>query len=795
MDEYIEAWVSQALADEDFSSYKVELNGGTENGGGFVGDVLFVKVHGVAAGGKAKHLHLVLKVSKDNVTFRENLGMVAFHQEIIIYEDVFPAFEAFQRQKQIRTPFCAYPRCFKCLKLENKEVLALEDLNLSGYRHNDRNVCMNLAHIKMVLRQYARLHALSFALRDQNKPLFDSLAVQIKDSFADFLLQAKVAYDAGIQEALDLLKESGDEDLYQKYRNLSENGADRLIKIVARTDEQSVIVHGDCWNNNFMFQYENNNQASPTSVMILDWQFSSLKSPAYDLAYFLYTTGAKSANLFHQFLQEYHKHLSDFLIELGSSPNLFTFEDLQRHWKDFQLMSLLFIPTAFKFVLGDKDDLPDFSCMKGDQNLGQYLSCVPRPKSKEYYERLKCAVKLFSLIMNECLESWVKEAIASEDISSYEVELRGSTENGDSFIGQVLFVEVQGIDGNGKPKQLHLAVKLPKENATFRENMGKMSFHQEIIIYEDVFPAFERFQHQRQIRNPFSAHPRCFKCLKLEDKEVLALEDLNSAGYAHHNKDICMNLAHIRMVLREYAKLHALSLALRDQNKPLFDSLTRRLKDPFVDFLSESKAAFNTGIQEVLDLLQRSGDEDLYQKYKELSKGGADRLVEIIATIDEKAVIVHGDCWNNNFMFQYKNNDNTSPTNVMILDWQFSSLKSPAYDLAYFLYTTSTRSANLFHQYLQEYHKHLSDFLIQLGSSPNLFTFEDLQSHWKDFQIMGLLFIPTSFKFVVGDKDNLPDFSEIVEGQKMGDYLRSVPLPKNKEFYERLKCAIEFADV
>ncbi|VEN62677.1 unnamed protein product [Callosobruchus maculatus] len=396
--------------------------------------------------------------------------------------------------------------------------------------------------------------------------------------------------------------------------------------------------------------------------------------------------------------------------------------------------------------------------------------------------------------MNKYIESWVKEAIDGEDISSYEVELRGSTENGDSFIGQVLFVKVQGTDGNGKPKQLNLAMKLPKENATFRENMGKVSFHQEIIMYEDVFPVFETFQHQRQIRTPFSAYPRCFKCLKLEDKEVLALEDLNAAGYAHHNKDICMNLAHIRTVLREYAKLHALSFALRDQNKPLFDSLTAQLKEPFLDFLTESKVAFDTSIQETLDLLKSSGDEDLYQKYKRLSKGGASRLVEIIATVDEKAVIVHGDCWNNNFMFQYKNNDKSSPTSVMILDWQFSSLKSPAYDLAYFLYTTSTRSANLFHQYLQEYHKHLSEFLIQLGSSPKLFTFEDLQRHWKDFQIMGLLFIPTAFKFVVGDKDNLPDFGQIVEGQKMGDYLMSVPLPKNKEFYERLKPAIEFAD-
>ncbi|VEN62676.1 unnamed protein product [Callosobruchus maculatus] len=393
MNEYIETWVRQALVGEDFSSYKVELNGGIENGGGFVGDVLFVKVYGVAENGKAKHLHLALKVSKDNVTFRANIGMTAFHQEIVIYEAVFPTFEAFQRQKQIRTPFCAYPRCVRCLKLENKEVLALEDLNLSGYTHHDRNVCMNLAHIRMVLREYARLHALSFALRDQNKLLFDSLTTKMKKVFADFLSEAKVAYNGGIQEALDLLKKSGDEDLYQKYKKLSKGGADRLIEIVTMTDEKTVIVHGDCWNNNFMFQYKNNDQTRPTSVMILDWQFSGLNSPAYDLAYFLYTTSTRSANLFPQFLQEYHKHLSDFLIELGSSPKLFTFEDLQRHWKDFQIMGLLFIPTAFKFILGDKDNLPDFARMEEDQNLGEYLSRVPQPKNKEYYDRLKCAVE------------------------------------------------------------------------------------------------------------------------------------------------------------------------------------------------------------------------------------------------------------------------------------------------------------------------------------------------------------------------------------------------------------------
>ncbi|CAH2010214.1 unnamed protein product [Acanthoscelides obtectus] len=327
--------------------------------------------------------------------------------------------------------------------------------------------------------------------------------------------------------------------------------------------------------------------------------------------------------------------------------------------------------------------------------------------------------------------------------------------------------------------------------------MGESAFHQEIIMYEDVFPAFQTFQHQKQIRAPFSAHPRCLKCLKLENKEILVLEDLRSGGYALHDKKICMNLAHSRMVLREYARLHALSFALRDQNRLLFDSLTRNMKDPFVDFLSApaTRKAMNIGIQQALDLLKKSGDEDLYKKYEQLTKGGADRLVEAVATIDEKAVIVHGDCWNNNFMFQYKNNDKTSPSSVMILDWQFSSLKSPTYDLAYFLYLTSSRSANLFHQFLQEYHEHLSDFLIQLGSSPSLYTFEDLQKHWRTAQTFGMLFMPTAFKFVVGEEENLPDFARMEEGTALGDLLSLIPRPENKEYYERLKCAIQYAEL
>ncbi|VEN44920.1 unnamed protein product [Callosobruchus maculatus] len=398
--------------------------------------------------------------------------------------------------------------------------------------------------------------------------------------------------------------------------------------------------------------------------------------------------------------------------------------------------------------------------------------------------------------METDITAWLDEALKDQNFERFEVKLGGETEKGDGFFGKLIFVTAEEVTKEGKPKKLDLVLKASKDNEAFREYMGNSAFENEIQVYEDVFTAFEAFQNKNKVITPFVAYPKCYKCLKLNKKEVLVLENLRSLGYELHEKKLCLNLNHTRMVLQEYAKLHAVSFALKDQNKKQFDILTGSLKDLMLDFLKTPSTTknINRSIQAALESLKKRGDTHLYEKFGRISQGGASKTIEVFQTVDDQAVITHGDCWNNNFMFQYKNNDRTAPTAVKILDWQMCVLRSPACDLAMFLTLTSSRSAHLFDQLLKEYHDQLSEFLVQLGSSPDLFTFEDLLKHWKNFIIAGTIFAPLGFSFILAEKEDLPEFDEMKEGSNIGDFM-DMPIPTGEAFYERLIPLIEYVDV
>nr|CAH7760329.1 unnamed protein product [Callosobruchus chinensis] len=395
MNKDLELWVSRAVDKENFKSFTVKLDGQTNKSDGFVGEVIFVTVDGETKNGQTKTLKLALKMSKDGEVLRDEFGKGVFEQEMHVYDEILPAFEAFQKQKKIQDPFKAYPKCYKCLKVYKKDIIVFENLRTAGYELHDKLKCMNLSHTKTVLREYAKLHALSFALKDQNPELFSTLVDGCSDDmFWDYLKKPKFQESImdSFQKGVDILKKYDDDELAARYAKITTDGVNKLIKLLEEENGQKVINHGDCWNNNFMFRYKDANKDSPTSVMILDWQISNLRSPAFDLAYFLYATSTNYPGTFLDLLKEYHNHLTDFLVQLGSSPDLFTYEDLLDHWKKWSYFGVTFVPFVLKFSYANDEALPDFSASTHEDDISEMMMFAVTD-DELYYKRLKSVIE------------------------------------------------------------------------------------------------------------------------------------------------------------------------------------------------------------------------------------------------------------------------------------------------------------------------------------------------------------------------------------------------------------------
>ncbi|XP_047106503.1 uncharacterized protein LOC124775721 [Schistocerca piceifrons] len=167
--------------------------------------------------------------------------------------------------------------------------LAIEDLSPAGFRTADPARPLDYQHCAAVVRTYARLHAASARIlkdRPHYKTVFDP-----KNTVTEQLHQhiGELAHKIFKACSLELTR-----------------GEIRL----------PVILHGDCWKNNFMFTYVDENIKD---VRLIDFQVSKVHSGAADLLYFLYTNASEEVHRDHldTLLADYRGTLVELLRRLG----------------------------------------------------------------------------------------------------------------------------------------------------------------------------------------------------------------------------------------------------------------------------------------------------------------------------------------------------------------------------------------------------------------------------------------------------------------------------------------------
>ncbi|KAJ8977350.1 hypothetical protein NQ317_017765 [Molorchus minor] len=383
-------------------------------------------------------------------------------------------------------------------------------------------------------------------------------------------------------------------------------------------------------------------------------------------------------------------------------------------------------------------------------------------------------------VTEETLSSWVKQAIENENIFNYQVSFIGRSEKGEGYLGEIVYVNVSGTTKEGAKKFLDIVIKYSKNHSYLRKvSPLKSAFRREIFIYNDVLPKFYQLQAEKRIEDPFDAVPKCFKTLILEDMEVLMLDNLKAHRYEMQDGQKTLNILHLKALLIEYAKLHALSFALKDQKRQEFESLTNFEYDFFKKFFSENsvKRTFQRIMDDALDILEERNDSELASMVRNLLVEDAGTMLsDLTETMDSQAVFVHNDCWNNNFMFQYKDESKTAPSKVAILDWQIAGLRSPVFDLSFLIYANSSKNElGKFDQLMETYYSTFSKYLRDLGN-----TGDNIPS-------FGLLFVPMVWRLVLSDKEEVPVFEDLKEGQEFGSIMVREEISDRDAYYERFK--------
>lgn len=242
----------EQIADENgFTDHELKEYSTSSKGDNYLGQMVCVTIEN-----NDKKLELINKTAPTNVKFRTSLPVrELFLKEIYLYETVLQTFTNFQKEYGLKNPFRAFPKFYGKCEDEYNECLVLENLVKHGYSHWNRKLPMNSDHVAVVMAEYGKFHAVSYAMKEKNPELFNRISEILKKELTEWEKESSKAFLNNTCKTLQKAIE-GNCVLENAYERVTANLYNYFLEVMREPKEKMVITHGDCWCNNMFFKYE-----------------------------------------------------------------------------------------------------------------------------------------------------------------------------------------------------------------------------------------------------------------------------------------------------------------------------------------------------------------------------------------------------------------------------------------------------------------------------------------------------------------------------------------------------------
>lgn len=254
------------------------------------------------------------------------------------------------------------------------------------------------------------------------------------------------------------------------------------------------------------------------------------------------------------------------------------------------------------------------------------------------------------------IEDWVRFILKKENIRDVTTKLRANADKGEGYIGDILFVQVSGITRENQKTIFDIVLKCSKQSKALRKiSPIHEHFRNENHVYNTIFPYFVSFQKEKCVTETFTSFPKFYGSIFGEDYEVLGFENLKAKECWPKQQTLTRN--HVILVLGEYAKYHAISIALQEQHPDKFNELTVAFDNEIYKKITKAynfPEMFRNNIDLTLRLLHDELEKQEILKWENFKQQIDSNWEYLMNNVEGKKVLIHGDCWNNNFMFKHK---------------------------------------------------------------------------------------------------------------------------------------------
>lgn len=264
-------------------------------------------------------------------------------------------------------------------------------------------------------------------------------------------------------------------------------------------------------------------------------------------------------------------------------------------------------------------------------------------------------------LLPEYLVPFLEKIAKNESLIDFTIDVDSGSNIGDNFTSELLRVVITGyqqpVKSNKVERKLNLLCKLAPQSAQRRQDFqAGMSFDRESYFYTNILPQFLRFQTEKGLpeTDQFKSFPKCYEVFSDAENGiyVIILEDLRPKEFAMWPKEKPMPVDYLAAVLRELAKYHAVSFALKDQ-RPEHFAEHKKLVDITENCMSSEnmRSMFTQCYQRVIDVLQNEEQKDIMRDIQRKFKQYFQACQNEVAS-DRFGVVTHGDFWNNNILFR-----------------------------------------------------------------------------------------------------------------------------------------------
>ncbi|XP_073842682.1 uncharacterized protein [Musca autumnalis] len=711
--------------------------------------------------GTTKDLSYMLKVAHDNKEMKEMLQHINFFQvENSVYNEIIPEMEEMYRKAGVNVSIG--PKAYRMAEEAPADYyVLLEDLRPLDYKNANRLECLDMEHTKAVLRLMAQFHAASAVRyllkgeysekfnRDLDTPMTRGFMQQMFSSFKKPFLENMKHFENG-----------------DKYYDAMENFFDCCIEefIQGRKpnpEHFNVLNHGDSWSNNILFKYDSVGKLE--DVLYVDFQNTNYGSPAQDLFYFIISSTQVDIKIskFEYFINYYHQQLVEHLNLLAyPKEKIPSLRELHKQlicygsWASstaFMTMGIVLLdPTdnaKFENFMGEEKESVDFkNAMYNNPRYIKHINEVlPWLYNHGYLEPKFAVADKPSVPPSSVSEpapattpannypEWLNESYF-EDILRGEFEnyqkivkfnVSPATNAGDNYSSIMLKTDIDiGLTDNTQSTVSYM-VKIPPSGEEALAMIAFLgSFVKETIAYNNIITKFEKIFKDANVDVVFG--PKSYKPTVENGVDTLILENLRLKGFKNANRLQGLDMKHTLETLKKLAQFHAASACLFEAEGHYPEIFERSAYRP--EYKEIHMAKFKGFFNIFLDCCkQYDGHEEYIERMTNYFENSYDSLAKAFTPDFNKFnVLNHGDCWLNNIMFQYT--DEGEISNTYFVDFQLMCYGSPAYDLYYFILSSTQYELKIekFDYFVRFYHENLKSCLEQLKYPKAIPSLKDL---------------------------------------------------------------------